>query len=192
MQAAGSLDALVADPSLAGTPKLQKLIETYGAAAKTYRDVSIVRRDLPLDLDWDTASYTPPVDGELYRLYSELEFKTLLAKLQPPVNDLPLFDTEKKLEGNLPFLRRVGRSAGTSKLGEELRALATAEHIAIALRGDALGISGKSGTGITFTRAALRHDRTCVTALKAALRSAIARRCVRREARCAMHCAKRR
>ena len=52
-QAAGSLDALLADPALAGTPKLEKLVEEYGEQARMCRDVSIVRRDLPLTLDWE-------------------------------------------------------------------------------------------------------------------------------------------
>ena len=51
LQAAGSLDALVANPALAGTAKLQALIEQYGAQAQLCRTVSIVRRDLPLPLD---------------------------------------------------------------------------------------------------------------------------------------------
>ncbi len=43
IKAAGSLDALIADPSVAGTPKLQKLVEDYGEQARVCRDVSIVR-----------------------------------------------------------------------------------------------------------------------------------------------------
>src|SRR5579871_6556230 len=89
LQAAGSLDALVADPSLAGNPKLQKLIETYGEQACLCRAVSIVRRDLPLHVDWESSRYRQPPDADLYPLYSELEFKSLVAKMQAPA-DLPL------------------------------------------------------------------------------------------------------
>ncbi|MGC1381231.1 MAG: 5'-3' exonuclease H3TH domain-containing protein, partial [Candidatus Baltobacteraceae bacterium] len=99
LQAAGSLDALVADPSLAGNPKLERLVEEYGAQACLCRAVSIVRRDLPLTVDWEASRYLPPSDAELFPLYSDLEFKTLLAKLQPPA-DLPLFPAGARLEGS--------------------------------------------------------------------------------------------
>ncbi|MGB9651717.1 MAG: 5'-3' exonuclease H3TH domain-containing protein, partial [Candidatus Cybelea sp.] len=99
LQAAGSLDALVSDPTLAGNPKLQALIEQYGEQACLCRAVSIVRRDLPLTVDWEQSRYAEPPNAELYRLYSDLEFKTLLAKLQPP-SDLPLFEKSTKLSGN--------------------------------------------------------------------------------------------
>jgi len=50
LQAAGSLDALVENPALAGNPKLQKLVEEYGQQACVCRTVSTVRRDLPLTI----------------------------------------------------------------------------------------------------------------------------------------------
>ena len=157
VKAAGSLDALVADPSLAGSPKLQKLIEEYGSRAQTYRDVSVIRRDLPIDLDWENASYLAPVDGELYRLYSELEFKTLLAKLQPPVNDLPLFDAESRLQGKYRSYVASVDPPEFKKLGEELRELGSAEHIALAIRGENVGVTGAIGTGIAFNKNSLNH-----------------------------------
>ncbi len=110
LQAAGSLDALVADPALAGNPKLAGLIEQYGQQACLCRAVSIVRRDLPLSIDWESSRYRIPPSGELYRLYSELEFKTLLAKLEPPA-DLPLFDHSTKLSGNYRSYEVGGRSS---------------------------------------------------------------------------------
>src|SRR5579863_5802337 len=91
LQSAGSLDALVADPALAGSPKLEKLIEEYGEQACLCRAVSIVRRDLPLHVDWESSRYVAPADADLYALYSELEFKSLVAKLQAPAG-LPLLD----------------------------------------------------------------------------------------------------
>ena len=98
IKAAGSLDALIADPSLAGTPKLENLVKVYGEQARTCRDVSIVRRDLPLTIDWERR-YEAPSDAALYPLYAQLEFKTLLARLKAPVDGLPLFASDAKLEG---------------------------------------------------------------------------------------------
>src|SRR6202042_3599245 len=86
VKAAGSLDALLADPKLAGTPKLEALVRLHGEMARTCRDVSVIKRDLPLTLDWSAAQFTQPTNDALYALYRELEFKALLAKLAPPEN----------------------------------------------------------------------------------------------------------
>ncbi|MGH7757198.1 MAG: 5'-3' exonuclease, partial [Vulcanimicrobiaceae bacterium] len=45
IKAAGSLDALLADPTLAGTPKLEGLIREHGETARVCRDVSVVNRE---------------------------------------------------------------------------------------------------------------------------------------------------
>ncbi|MDP9025680.1 MAG: DNA polymerase I, partial [Candidatus Eremiobacteraeota bacterium] len=158
VKAAGSLDALVADPSLAGSPKLAKLIQEHGAAAQTYRDVSTVRRDLPIELDWERSELRPPSEAERYRLYAELEFKTLLAKLTPPVDDLPLFDAETKLHGTYRSFAASVDPPDYVRLGHELRELASAPVLALALRGDEIGASAAAGTGLSFTLASLSHD----------------------------------
>ncbi len=157
IKAAGSLDALVADPSLAGSPKLQKLVEEYGEAARTYRDVSTVRRDLPLTIDWEQR-YEKPSDAALYPLYSQLEFKTLLARLKAPVDGLPLFAAESKIEGNYRTYVASVDPPEFARLSEELRALAGVERLALAVRDDAIGVSGARGTGIAFGVAALAYD----------------------------------
>jgi len=157
LQAAGSLDALVADPALAGTPKLQALIERYGEQAQLCRTVSIVRRDLPLPLDREASRFRAPSDADLYALYSELEFKTLLAKLQPPV-DLPLFEIEKKLEGRYRSYAAAVDPPEFARLAGELDALATGERVAIAVAGEAFGLSGEPGTGLTVPFGAFAHD----------------------------------
>ncbi|HEV7178581.1 MAG TPA: 5'-3' exonuclease H3TH domain-containing protein, partial [Candidatus Baltobacteraceae bacterium] len=158
VKAAGSLDALVADPTLAGSPKLQKLIEEHGAAAKIYRDVSTIARDLAIELDWERAAYRAPSDADLYRVYAELEFKTLLAKLRPAVSDLPLFDTETKLQGAYRSYVASVDPPEFVKLGAELRGLANAQNLALALRADEFGVSGSAGSGMSFTRGALAHE----------------------------------
>ncbi len=175
VKAAGSLDALIANPALAGSAKLQKLIEEHGAAAQTFRDVSTIRRDLELTLDWKECAYATPPDGELYRLYAELEFKTLLAKIQPPVDDLPLFDAETKLQGRYRSYIASVDPPEFKKLGAELRELAKGEELAIVVRGDEIGVAGASGTGISFLRSALTHTEVR-EGLAAALRD-VARVC---------------
>ena len=157
LKAAGSLDALVAQPSLAGSPKLEKLVEEYGAKAQVYRDVSVVRRDLPLEIDWEQR-YEKPSDAALYPLYAQLEFKTLLARLKAPVDGLPLFGVEKKIEGTYRSYVASVDPPEFVRLAEELRALATTECLAIAVREEAIGASGAAGTGIAFAAGALRQD----------------------------------
>ena len=157
IKAAGSLDALLADPSLAGTPKLQNLIEEFGAQAKICRDVSIARRDLSVDVDWSASKYGKPSDGDLYRLYAELEFKGLLAKLQPPVDDLPLFETEEKIEGNYRSFVASVDPPEFAQLGAELAALASAPDVAFAVRGEEMGVSASEGEGVAFALGALAH-----------------------------------
>lgn len=157
IKSSGSLDQLVANPSLAGSPKLQKLIEEYGAQATICRDVSIARRDLAVDVDWDASKYTKPADADLYRLYAELEFKGLLARMQPPVDDLPLFETEQKIEGRYRSYLAAVDPPEFVQLGADLNALATAERVAFALREDEFGVSGADGEGVVFASAALAH-----------------------------------
>jgi len=156
LQAAGSLDALIADPSLAGNPKLVGLIEQYGEQACLCRAVSIVRRDLPLSIDWQSSRYEAPPSAELYRLYSDLEFKTLLAKLDPP-SDLPLFGTAEKLVGAYRSYETSVDPSDFSRLADELLSLLGSARIVLALRGEAIGVSGRAGEGVSFSRGALEH-----------------------------------
>ncbi|HYL27996.1 MAG TPA: DNA polymerase I, partial [Candidatus Nitrosotalea sp.] len=157
LQAAGTLDALVADPSLAGNPKLTGLIERYGQQACLCRAVSIVRRDLPVAIDWEATRYNAPADAELYPLYSELEFKTLLAKLQPP-SDLPLFDKGERLTGEYRSYVSAADPPEFARLAQELRSLRVSERVAFAVRGEAIGAAGRAGDAVAFARAALGHD----------------------------------
>jgi DNA polymerase I len=156
LQAAGSLDALVADPTLAGNPKLQKLVETYGEQACLCRAVSIVRRDLPLHVEWESSRYERPADADLYPLYSELEFKSLVAKLQAPT-DLPLLASGATLSGDYRSYVASVDPPEFVRLGEELHAFAKAPRVAFAVLGDAVGASASAGTGIGFTAGALAH-----------------------------------
>ncbi|MGC2129899.1 MAG: DNA polymerase I [Candidatus Aquilonibacter sp.] len=157
IKAAGSLDALIADPSLAGTPKLENLVKVYGEQARTCRDVSIVRRDLPLAIDWERR-YEAPSDAALYPLYAQLEFKTLLARLKAPVDGLPLFASDAKLEGTYRTYVASVDPPEFARLAEELRPLADSPCVALAVREDAIGISGARGGGTAFAAGALAYE----------------------------------
>jgi DNA polymerase I len=166
LAAAGSLDALVSNPSLAGNPKLERLIREYGEQACLCRAVSIVRRDLPLDVDWETSRYHAPPERELYGLFSELEFKTLLAKLAPPA-DLPLFGDGAKMTGEYRSYVPSVDPPEFAQLTRELQALRDAPQVALAISGDAIAVSGGEGQGIAFAFGSLDRDsvRSAVTEL---------------------------
>jgi DNA polymerase-1 len=154
VRAAGSLDALLANPALAGTAKLEALVRQFGEQARICRDVSIIKRDLPLVLDWDAATYTPPANEALYALYRELEFKALLSKLEPPANAAPV-EPEEPLRGDYVSYVAATDPPDFVRLAERLRAAAGAPTVGIALRGEAVGVSPAEGEAFAFGRGAL-------------------------------------
>jgi DNA polymerase-1 len=156
LQSAGSLDALVANPSLAGTPKLTRLVEEYGAQAQLCRDVSRTDRALPVDVDWNASRYRKPADGALYPLFAELEFKTLLARMKPPA-EMPLLESDRRIEGTYRTFEAIVDPPDFGRLAEALRAMAGAQRVAIALHEGAIGISSREGEGLSFSLDALAH-----------------------------------
>jgi DNA polymerase-1 len=156
VKAAGSLDALLADPKLAGTAKLEALVREHGETARICRDVSIIKRDLPLTLDWNAARYTAPSNDALYGLYRELEFKALLAKLKPPENAAPV-STDEPLRGTYVSYVAATDPPDFERLAARLREAAEAPRVAIALRGEAIGVSQADGQAFAFDRGALAN-----------------------------------
>jgi len=180
IKAAKTLDNLVVHPELAGTEKLQNLIKEYGEKAKIYRDVSTISRDLDVTIDWNASKYTPASNDALYTLYSELEFKSLLAKLNAPT-DIPLFANEQKISGNYENFTAIVDPPDFDNLAKEIRTLCHPERseaksrdresaeqrIALAVADDALGISAEKGTALSLHLGALTHDgiRSAITTL---------------------------
>jgi len=151
---AGSLDALLANPALAGTPKLEGLVREYGEQARVCRDVSVVKRDLALTLDWDAARYTPPANDALYTLYRDLEFKTLLARLEPPADPQPL-PSDEVLQGNYQSYTALSEPADYVRIAALLDAATPHARVALALREDALAVSVDDGEAFAFSISAL-------------------------------------
>jgi DNA polymerase-1 len=158
IKGAGSLDALLADPALAGSAKLEALVREHGEVARRCRDVSVVKRDLDVTVPWEDAMYaTPPVD-KLYALYRDLEFKSLLAKLPVAENEVVLF-----AQNDAELLRGTYRSFVPSAdppefalLAESLAAFAGSDVVAFAVRGgDEVGVSNAPESGLAFRAAAL-------------------------------------
>ena len=159
IKSAGSLDRLLAEPARAGSPKLEALVRAHGAQARVCRDVSVIARDLALEIPWSEARYVSPPSEDLYPLYAELEFKTLLARLPAPQNGA-------QAEPDIPTLRGAYTSFVASvdppefvRLAAQLRELSAAPRAALALRGsDELGVSGAAGSGLGLPLSALQHE----------------------------------
>jgi DNA polymerase-1 len=125
--AAGTLDALLENPALAGTAKLQGLIEQYGEQARACRDVSLLKRDLPVTLDWEAAAVSKPDPDELYKLYYELEFKTLLRSMPEP-KSMAAVKAEEALVGEW-------------RVASDVSFLEGAQRLAVVLGADKLGVA---------------------------------------------------
>jgi DNA polymerase-1 len=158
----GSLDALLADPTLAGSPRHEKLIREHGEAARLTRDLSVVARDLPIAFPWEEARYRPPDPAKLAPIYRELEFKGFLAKLavheaaagaeaepEPEVIEPMLVD------GAYTNLAGAVDPPDFVKLAAALRALALHSRLAFAVRAEEIGVAWAPGAGLFFDRVAL-------------------------------------
>ena len=168
IKAAGSLDALLADPTRAGSPKLEALVREHGAVARACRDVSMIVRDLPVTIPWDDARYAVPASDKLYTLYRDLEFKSLLAKLPVPTNDALLaLDETEVVRGTYRTFVPSTDPPEFELLASLLHDIARGEYAGIAMHGDEIGVAGAIESGVTFRAAAL--DRPGVAAAFAAL-----------------------
>jgi DNA polymerase-1 len=158
IKSAGSLDALLANPALAGSPKLEKLVVEYGEQARVCRDVSLIDRNLPIAIDWEHAAYVAPTNETLYRLYRELEFKTLLNRLEPPAVPVEI-PVEERLDGRYTSFVAATDPLDFAKLADLIDAAAQSPRVALAVRGDAIGLSAADETAIDFLRSALDQPR---------------------------------
>jgi DNA polymerase-1 len=159
LKAAHSLDALLANPALAGTPKLEALIREHGETARVCRDVSILSRELPLTIPWEEAQYTAPAPDVLYPLYRDLEFKSLLARLPVASSDATLFpiDDAERLQGSYRSFAAAVDPPEFALLARSLRDAAGAKNAAVAVRGEEAGVSSAEGAGFSFRTAALKY-----------------------------------
>ncbi len=157
LQAAGSLDALVADPSLAGNPKLTRL------------DRAVRRTSLPLPRGLDRAPRSSARDRlgrePLPRASRRRSLRALQrARIQNAACKTAAARRPSALRkrhedrGKLPQLRRVRRSSGVRTARRRDRRLRAAGRVAFALHGDVLGATAREGEGISFSRAALADE----------------------------------
>ncbi len=160
IHAAGSLDALLADPALAGSPKLEALVREHADVARRCRDVSLIKRNLDVKVPWGAARYTPPAPDKLYVLYRDLEFKSLLAKLPVAENELIALaaDDTELLRGTYRTFVPSTDPPEFVLLETMLRGAAQAVRAAVVWRGaDEIGIATAPESGFTFAASALNQ-----------------------------------
>ncbi|MDE2573582.1 MAG: DNA polymerase I [bacterium] len=152
LQAAGSLDALIAQPELAGSEKLADLIRTHGEQARVCRDVSRVDRSVPISRAWEQARYVEPEDAQLYPLFAELEFKTLLAKLQAPSGEQAPPRPEE-VGGNYHAYVSAVDPPDLKRLAALVAELRAAEAVAVFYDpgSEQIGLTARAGEGLSLT-----------------------------------------
>ena len=154
VKAAGSLDALVADPALAGTPKLEKLVREYGETARVCRDVSIMRRDLAVTIDWERRRVHAARQRRALHALSRARVQGVAGQTHAAGNPVPV-STDELLQGTYVSYVASTDPPEFARLAERLRAAADAPRVALALRGETIGISVADGSGFAFDRGAL-------------------------------------
>lgn len=85
---AGSLDALIGNPSLISNRRLQKLIQENIETIKLCKTLSTVNCNVPLDFDIKDMEIKEPDWAELLQLFTKFEFSSLI-KLIPATGRKP-------------------------------------------------------------------------------------------------------
>ncbi len=85
---AGSLNALIDNPSLIKNERLRKLIEDNIEIIKLSRTLSTINYDVPLDFDIENMALREADWKELFRLFAEFQFNSLI-KLIPSAGHTP-------------------------------------------------------------------------------------------------------
>jgi DNA polymerase-1 len=163
--AAGTLDALLADPSKAGTAKLQKLLEVHADAARLCRDISVSVCDLDVEMPWDEAEFTGPDLEKLATLYRDLDFRSHLAKLNVGDANTPGVSSETverlSIVGEYQEFGAAVADDARQALRAALSGLKTYKRLAFARRDGEIGIAWDEGKALSFDRAALADAEIC-------------------------------
>jgi len=137
-----------------GNPKARGLVREYGEQARVCRDVSVVKRDLALTLDWDAARYTPPANDALYTLYRDLEFKDT-AGASGAARRPAAAAVRQLLQGNYQSYTAVTEPADHARIAVLLDAAATRGRVRWRCAIDALAVSFDDGEAFAFLISAL-------------------------------------
>ncbi len=79
----GDLDTVLARASEVSNKRAREALQQGGESARLSRELVTIRLDVPLEVDLEALRVVPPDTGQLRRLFSELEFHSLLEKVDP-------------------------------------------------------------------------------------------------------------
>ncbi len=83
INAAGSLEDILANPQLAKTPRLQNLLREHADAARLAYQLVLLRTDAPQPQPLDALAYTPPAWEQVRPFLEQLELRALLKSMAP-------------------------------------------------------------------------------------------------------------
>jgi DNA polymerase I len=110
----GSLDALLARVDEL-KPKQREALTTHREAALRSRELVTIRRDVPLDVDFDSLRYRGPQRQKAYDLFSKLAFRLILTDYAPTADDIQkdyaVVSTPAALDALIAELRTAGEFA---------------------------------------------------------------------------------
>ena len=99
----GSLENLIS--SIDNVPKkdIRENLSKYTDRLRQNKELITVSSDVPLEINWDELKFKPPDNKRLFKLFKELEFRTLLKELSMPESnnqgtEIKTISTEDELE----------------------------------------------------------------------------------------------
>ncbi len=84
IDAYGDLDEILAHAAEVKGKRPREALQAYQDNARLSRDLVTIRRDVPVALNLDELAVDPPNVGQLIQIYTDLEFHTLVTKLEAP------------------------------------------------------------------------------------------------------------
>ncbi len=99
----GDLDAILAHAAEIPGARARRAVEEHADLARLSRELVTIRRDVPLTLDLDAMRVGPPNRERLRQLFTELEFRSLL----PKVEGAPVPPPPAQAESPLPAATTV-------------------------------------------------------------------------------------
>jgi DNA polymerase-1 len=113
----GSLDKLLAAPEeieklkIRGATGIRKKVESSTDAARISKELAVVRRDVPIDLDFEDFAFDTPHTSELLALAEELEMERTAARIRA------LLDADSDDASSQPARSAPQPSAGATAAG---------------------------------------------------------------------------
>ena len=145
------------------------------------RDVSVIARDLPLTLDWESARYTPPAERRavpaLQRARVQDAAREAAAARDAAAGRAPTRCSKARYETFTSVTIRPSSRASRRALDEA----AARGRVAVAMRGDAIAVSAGDGTAFAFLRVGAANPRRRGRSVRAVVGDRAAARRVRRQ-----------